>query len=49
MKQILIKRAHKAGSIIPAIALILGIASVSGACTHWFHQPRVPEQMKKFK
>lgn len=49
MKNILIKIAHKAGSILPAIALVLGIASVSGACSHWFHQPRVPEQMKKFK
>ncbi len=49
MKETLIKIAHKVGNILPAMALVLGIASVSGACSYWFHQPRVPEQMKRFK
>ncbi|MBS5843886.1 MAG: cyclic lactone autoinducer peptide [Clostridiales bacterium] len=35
--------------MIPAIALLTGISSIGGACSVWFHQPKVPEQMKKFK
>ena len=35
------------GKMIPAFALMLGTVSASQACVWWFHQPRVPEQMKK--
>ena len=31
---------------IPAFALMLGTLSVSQACVLWFHQPKVPEEMK---
>lgn len=37
------------GKIIPAFALVLGAASNSQACVWWFHQPKVPEQMKNKK
>lgn len=33
--------------VIPAIALVVGTATVSQACVVWFHQPKVPEAMKK--
>lgn len=31
------------GRIIPAVALLVGSATASQACTWWFHQPKVPE------
>lgn len=34
---------------IAAFALMLGMASTSQACVWWFHQPRVPKQMKKIR
>ncbi len=37
----------KMGRIVPAFALMLGMASVSQACVLWFHQPEVPEQLKQ--
>ena len=37
------------GKIIPALALVLGTASVSQACVLWFHQPVVPDKMRKEK
>lgn len=43
LKSILIKM----GKVIPALALMVGTASVSQACIIWFHQPVVPEKMKK--
>ena len=33
--------------IIPAVALLVGMSTASQACAWWFHQPKVPEQMKK--
>ena len=35
------------GKIIPTVALLVGMSTVSQACAWWFHQPKVPEQMKK--
>lgn len=35
------------GKIIPAVALLVGMSTVSQACAWWFHQPQIPEQMKK--
>lgn len=35
------------GKIIPAVALLVGMSTVSQACIWWFHQPQIPEQMKK--
>lgn len=37
------------GKSIPAFALMLGVVSNSQACVWWFHQPKVPEQMKNKK
>ena len=33
------------GRIIPAVALLVGSATASQACTWWFHQPKVPERL----
>lgn len=30
------------------IVLALGAISVQGACVCWFHQPEIPDSMKKF-
>ena len=35
------------GKIIPALALLVGMSTASQACVWWFHQPQMPEQMKK--
>lgn len=35
------------GKIIPAVALLIGMSTASQACAWWFHQPQIPEQMKK--
>lgn len=33
--------------VIPNIALVLGTATLSQACVLWFHQPKVPDNMRK--
>lgn len=36
------------GKIIPAVvALLIGMSTASQVCAWWFHQPQIPEQMKK--
>ena len=37
----------KLAGIIPAVALMMGNATVSQACILWFHQPEIPEEMKR--
>ena len=39
----------KMGVLISSLALMLGVMSASVACAAWFHQPKVPEGMEKFK
>lgn len=34
-------------SIIPKIAKTLGKSSVNSACALWYHQPKVPQAMKR--
>lgn len=46
---ILKKFSAKSAAILASLALLMGIASVNAACFCWFHQPVVPEGMKKFK
>ena len=35
--------------IFAAAALLIGAVSVNSACYCWYHQPKVPEGMQKFK
>lgn len=37
----------KMSKVVPAFALMLASTTVSQACVWWFHQPKVPEKMKK--
>jgi cyclic lactone autoinducer peptide len=41
--------AMKMGGVVASLALILGVSSSQMACALWFHQPKVPEGMEKFK
>lgn len=34
-------------SVIPKIAKALGKSSVNSACALWYHQPKVPQTMKR--
>lgn len=36
------------GSMVCSLALLIGVSSANAACLHWFHQPKVPEGMKKY-
>ncbi len=38
----------KAGSILTALALTVGISSMNSACCFWFNQPKAPEEMEKY-
>ena len=37
------------GAALSFLAIIVGIASVNSACMLWFHQPKVPQSMEKYK
>ena len=39
----------KREGLIASLALAVGVASVNSACYGWFHQPKVPQSMQKFK
>ena len=39
----------KFGGLVASCALLVGVASVNAACPVWFHQPKVPKGMSKFK
>ncbi|MHB8963650.1 MAG: cyclic lactone autoinducer peptide [Saccharofermentanales bacterium] len=41
--------AREFGGIFSSIALIIGIASMNTVCIWWYHQPKVPEGMSRFK
>jgi cyclic lactone autoinducer peptide len=36
-----------AGSILPALAMLLAVSSARQACFFWFHQPDVPASLIK--
>ncbi|MDR1754820.1 MAG: cyclic lactone autoinducer peptide [Eubacterium sp.] len=44
-KKILIK----AGWVTASLALFAGVLSMNSACMMFFHQPKVPQDMDKFK
>jgi cyclic lactone autoinducer peptide len=37
------------GIALSFLAILVGIASVNSACMLWYHQPKVPQGMEKFK
>ncbi len=39
----------KYGTSLSALALIIGAASMDSACLVFYHQPKVPEAMNRFK
>ena len=39
----------KLGGILASLALIFGIASTQAVCMSWYHQPKVPQGMEKYK
>lgn len=41
--------ALKYGSVLSALALFIGAASVNQACLIFYHQPKVPAAMERFK
>ena len=43
-----VKKLSGVFSSIAALALALGAVSVQSACVCWFHQPEIPNSMKKF-
>ena len=47
MKKIIGKLSRRALGLLPKMALSLAVSSVSVACFYWFHQPDVPEELKK--
>lgn len=46
----MLKKAYSALiKIMPAFALIIGIASMNSACNSFYHQPKAPAAMEKYK
>ncbi len=43
------KLSVRLAEIIAAISLLIGIVSVNSTCYCWYHQPKVPQGMQKFK
>ena len=39
----------KVGGMLASLALTLGVATEPSACMTWFHQPKVPQGLEKFK
>ena len=39
----------KLGTAMASLALVVGVATESAACHWFFHQPKVPQGMKKFR
>lgn len=38
---------NKIGSIIPKIAISIGLSTSDQACIWWFHQPKVPVALER--
>jgi len=49
MKKKVFALMNKAGKLLPALALLVAVASVDSACHFLFHQPEIPEGMAKFR
>ncbi len=39
----------KYGTVLSALALIIGVSTVDSACVIFYHQPKVPAAMNRFK
>ena len=49
MRKIKVFITRKGGVALSFMAILVGIASVNSACMLWYHQPKVPQGMEKFK
>jgi cyclic lactone autoinducer peptide len=47
LKRIIKKLSHRTLGVIPALALLFAVTSADAACFFLFHQPDVPEELKK--
>lgn len=39
----------KMGGTLASLALILGVSSLDSACVIWYHQPKIPQSMDKYR
>jgi cyclic lactone autoinducer peptide len=39
----------KLSSSLAALALLVGVSSVTSACVFWFNQPKMPKAIEKFR
>jgi cyclic lactone autoinducer peptide len=37
------------GAALAILALLFGVTAANSACLFWYHQPREPQSMEKFK
>jgi len=40
---------RKAMSVLPAIALFIGVASLNSACLTLYHQPETPSELDEYR
>ncbi len=39
----------KISSLLPALALMMGIIAANSACTSFYHQPETPDAMNEYR
>lgn len=39
----------KWAALLASLVLVVGSASMQACCVFWYHQPKVPQGMEKFK
>jgi len=49
MRKILLAMRKHGAVLMSVIAMATAALSVNSACVIWYHQPKVPEGMEKFK
>jgi len=49
MKKVLRGLFLKSSTILASLALVFGVAASSAECYWYFHQPKVPQGMEKYK
>lgn len=43
------KLISKISTLLPALALMVGVISANSACTSFFYQPETPDTMSKYR
>ena len=49
MKVKFTKLIRLASSLLPALALLIGISTAGEACLSFYHQPEVPEELNQYR